>query len=132
MRSFIRLLLPPKTLRALSVVFIAALLLVSCGEKSPVAPTPVPVAACVTNNTGDISFGNRSATVSMDIIWNGVKLTYMSPIAPGATSTPLTAAAGVAHTVLFRVANTSTLACSQASPVLTQCASTTMTCSGGQ
>jgi hypothetical protein len=116
-------------------VVAAALFVVACGQ-SPAAPTPVPppppVAACVTNNTAEIAFGNRSNTITMDIILDGIKMMSISPIAPGATSSYLTVAASVAHTVQFRYTNLSTLACSTASPVFSQCSSQTMTCSGGQ
>lgn len=93
-----------------------------CGGNSstPTAPTPAPVAACVTNNTADVTFENRFSSSSLDIIWDGVKLN-LSPVAPNTTSSSLTVAAGVAHTLLYRYAGTNTTACTQSSPVLAQC-----------
>jgi hypothetical protein len=76
------------------------------------------VPGCQSANTGSIAFRNGSATASQDIVWDGARLITLPP---GVTSGPIVATAGVAHTVQFLVAGTKTLACSQASPVLTQC-----------
>jgi hypothetical protein len=86
------------------------------------------VPSCQTNNTASISFGNRSTTSSQDIVWNGSRV---FTLVPGQTSDPLTVAAGVAHTLQFRVGNTQTLACSTATPILGLCErGLILTCSG--
>lgn len=77
-----------------------------------------PIPACQTQNTGSIAFGNRSATATQRIVWDGG--TYAT-LAPGATSAPLTASAGIAHLLQFVNVGNNTLACSNSSPVLIQC-----------
>lgn len=83
--------------------------------------------ACQRNNTAMIQFGNRSATASHDIIWDGALIFTLKP---GETSSFITTAAGVPHTLRFRVSGTSRLACNDSSPVLTQCDREGTSCSG--
>jgi len=104
-----------------------SLVLISCSE-SPSTPTPA-VQACVTNNSAQITFENRYTSQSIDVIWDGSKLT-LSPLGPGVKSSEVTVSAGVSHTLLFRVAGTSTVACSQSSPNLSQCSSYNYYCPG--
>ena len=77
-----------------------------------------PVPQCQMDDTGSVSFGNRSATAAHDIIWDGIRVFTLTP---GQTSDPIHAAAGVAHTLRIRIANTLSLACNDSSPVLTRC-----------
>jgi hypothetical protein len=100
--------------------------LISCTE-SPTTPTPTQ--ACVTNNSAQITFENRYTSQSIDVVWDGSKLT-LSPLGPGAKSSELTVSAGVSHTLLFRVAGTSTVACAQSSPNLSQCSTYNYYCPG--
>ncbi|HEX7797066.1 MAG TPA: carboxypeptidase-like regulatory domain-containing protein [Vicinamibacterales bacterium] len=87
-----------------------------------------PVPACQSGNTAQISFGNRSATATHRVVWDGVNI---GTIPPGQNIGPITAAAGIPHTLGFFVGTTNTPACSAASPVLTQCdRGRTITCSG--
>lgn len=111
------------------VSLIAIVLTVGCAGKTdtPTAPTPIPVAACVTNNTADITFENRFSSSTLDVIWDGSKLS-LSPLGPGVKSGTITVAAGVAHTLLYRYTNTQTVACTQSSPVLAQCSTFNFWC----
>ena len=104
-----------------------SLVLISC-TTSPTTPTPTPK-ACETNNSAQITFENRYTNQSIDVVWDGSKLT-LSPLAPGVKSSEVTVSAGVAHTLLFNVAGTSTVACSQSSPNLSQCSSYNYYCPG--
>lgn len=95
----------------------------SCTQKAT-APTPM---ACETNNSGTIVFGNRSTSFNYDIVWDGVRI--ITGLAPSATSQPITAAAGVAHTLQFRNASRSDAVACGASPILIRCQETSITCS---
>jgi hypothetical protein len=102
-----------------------ALVLISCSE-SPTAPT---TQLCEKNNSAQITFENRYTSQSIDVVWDGSKLT-LSPLSPGQKSAEQTVSAGVTHTLLFRVAGTSTVACSQSSPNLSQCSTYNYYCPG--
>ena len=110
---------------ALLVSLSVSLVLNSCSE-SPTAPTKQ---ACETNNTAQITFENRYTSQSIDVVWDGSKLS-LSPLGPGQKSAEVTVSAGVSHTLLFRVAGTSTVACSQSSPNLSQCSTYNYWCPG--
>lgn len=77
-----------------------------------------PVPSCRANNTATVTFGNRSASTTQDVIWDGL---YVATLAPGQTSYPFTETAGVQHTLTFLVAGTSKVACSPSALILTQC-----------
>jgi hypothetical protein len=110
------------------IVVACTLGVLSCSKDSnPAAPTPAPVLACVTNNTAQLSFRNGSSTVTMDVVVDGIK-SALSPLAPGVTVGPVTLAAGVAHSVQFRVTNSMYPACSSGAPVLAQCSTQTVSC----
>lgn len=81
---------------------------------------------CQINNTATLTLGNRSATASQTVVWDGSTLFTLTP---GQTAAPITVAAGVAHSLLFRVATTGANACSASAPVLAQCANSVFTCS---
>jgi hypothetical protein len=106
-------------------VLIAALATLSASCRSPKAPS---LLACELNNTGSISFGNRSTSTTYNIVWDGVQI--VSGLAPGVTSPPRDEAAGVAHTLIFRdTLNRSGRGCAQSTPILIKCQSQTLTCS---
>lgn len=112
------------------LIVLVALFAVGCGSSpAPVAPTPVPIVpsipACQSNNTSVVSFGNRSAATTQDVVWDGSKV---STISPGQTSVGITAAAGVAHNLQFRVTNTTLAACATSTPIPIQCGSPVYTC----
>jgi hypothetical protein len=85
------------------------------GNSSPAAPsTP----ACQTDKTAAVSFVNRSQVTLDLVVDNSVMATG---IGPGAAYGPVTLAAGVAHSVQWRVTNTNILPCIPASPVFNAC-----------
>jgi hypothetical protein len=103
-----------------------ALVCSACGsDPTPVAPTPPPAAACQTNNTASAMFKNGSVDTAMDVFWDGNKV---STLTPGQSSTPLTVAAGVAHHLEFRIANTPSPACTDSSPIPATCGMPLYTC----
>jgi hypothetical protein len=108
-------------------IAIVLLAVAAAACRSPKAPTPL---ACETNNTGTIRFGNRSPESSgraYDIVWDGVRI--FEKVAAGATSDPKEEAAGVAHTLTFRVsAGFSGIGCTGGTPILIRCQSQTITC----
>jgi hypothetical protein len=65
----------------------------------------------------------------IDVVWDGSRLS-LSPLAPSQKSAEVTVPAGVSHTLLFRVAGTSTVACAQSSPNLAQCSTYNYWCPG--
>ncbi len=116
-------------MKRLAVAFLVSLslslVLISCSS-SPTAPTKQ---LCETNNTAQITFENRYASQSIDVVWDGSRLS-LSPLAPGQKSAEQSVSAGVGHTLLFRVAGTSTVACAQSSPNLSQCSTYNYWCPG--
>jgi hypothetical protein len=82
--------------------------------------------ACQANDTANVAFGNRSTSTTQDVVWDGFAV---GTLIPGQTSTPpLTVAAGVPHTLIFRIANTSTIACAYLTVVPAQCSTPVYTC----
>ncbi len=79
---------------------------------------------CEKNSTGTVYFENRHGTTTYDIIWDGSKLTTVTP---GNRSDTYTFASGQ-HTLLFRVTNTTTAACTQSTPNLATCSSVFFYC----
>jgi hypothetical protein len=110
---------------ALLVALSLSLVLISCSS-SPTAPSKQ---LCETNNTAQITFENRYASQSVDVVWDGSRLS-LSPLAPGQKSAEQSVSAGVSHTLLFRVAGTTTVACAQSSPNLSQCSTYNYWCPG--
>ena len=81
---------------------------------------------CQTTDTANVSFGNRSTSMSFDVIWDGLQL---GTLAPGQTSSPpLTVAAGTAHNLIFYVAGTKNLGCVYATVLPTVCSTPVYTC----
>ncbi len=105
----------------LAILFSGVLLWVGCpGEKSSTGPvTP----DCQKYNTAKIYFENRSSNSTYDVILDGARI---GSIGTG-QSMSRTVAAGE-HTILFRFANLSSIACSQAHPNLATCACETYYC----
>lgn len=98
----------------------------ACSKDTPTAPTPPPVASCVTNNTAQLAFGNVSAARTYAVLFNGA---LVATLGPGQTTPSAPVAAGVQHTILFTYANTNNqLACNPLTPVLAQCQVQTYTC----
>jgi hypothetical protein len=108
-------------------LLVVALLASACGSQpvQPTPPPPPPVPACQANNTADVSFGNRSASTTQDIFWDGLRV---ATITPGTNSAARTVAAGVAHRLEVRITNTTLPACSASSPIPAVCATPIYTC----
>ena len=106
-------------------LLLMSVLIVSCGSDSD----PLGIGSdCSVNNTATVAFKNSSTTgKNYDIIWDGSKI--VSNLTPGNTSAASTVTAGVTHTVEFKVAGTSTLACSTAYPNYVECTNHTLSCS---
>jgi hypothetical protein len=103
----------------------------SCNGGSCVCPTgysgtrcETKVLSCVTNNTAEVQFSNRSSSATYTIMWDGYIITTL---AAGATSSTYTVASGQ-HTLEFRYSNSSTSACTPSTPVLAQCSSMEFWC----
>ncbi len=112
------------------LVVACALLAMGCGGSSsaPTAPTMAVIPACQTNNTATAYFQNRSSSnLTYDIIWDGTRLASVSP---GQDSAVFTFAAGVPHSLAFRLTNTSSNACSPSTPTLAQCSNMFYSCTG--
>lgn len=105
-------------------VFGVLTMCVACGSDTPTTPAPV-IPACQSNNTASVTFGNRSAATTQDVVWDGNRT---ATITPGQNSTPITVAAGVAHNLQFRITNTTLAACAASSPIPVQCSTPVYTC----
>ena len=80
---------------------------------------------CVTNNTAQIRFTNKSVTnQTYTVLLDGSTITTL---APGTTSDYFTVAAGD-HTFLFKISNTGEAACTQGTPNLAQCSYSDYSC----
>ncbi len=110
---------------------ISVLMSVACGSADstptqPTKPTTPSVPACQLNNTATVTFENRSSSnTTYSLIWDGSTLTTL---APSVKSESYTVAAGVQHTMVFRIANSSNNACTPSTPTLAQCTSSTYWC----
>lgn len=102
-------------------LLLSLLVLAACG-KSPAQPTVEP---CVTNNTAQLAFGNRAQATTHDVFLDGARIVTLTP---GQDSPRQTVAAGVQHTVEFRITNTGIAACQPSTPVLAQCSDRIITC----
>ena len=108
-----------KTIRLLPVITLC--FLSSCFLKDGILKD------CQTKNTAQIYFKNLSTTgKSYDIIFDGANV---ATIAPGGQSSKITITATVTHTLIFKVAGTSTFACSQSTPSIPQCQTQYYSCS---
>ena len=105
----------------LALAFAIIITLDSCFLKKEI------LSDCKLNNTGEVYFVNNSATgKSYDIIWDGTKVATVGPFSQSST---ITVTASISHTLLFRVAGTSTTACSQSTPSVPQCQKWNFSCS---
>jgi hypothetical protein len=98
-----------------------ALLNLNCDDdvNKPTNTTPDPIPDCQKNNTSKVFFINKSTTgKSYDVVWDG---SVFYTLAPNEQSDTMTVAAQIAHSLIFKVAGTNTAACSESSPILTQC-----------
>lgn len=85
------------------------------------------IPSCQTNSTGTVYFLNTSNTNrTYDILWDGV---VWATVTPNGRSSTFTVASGI-HTLLFRVTNTSTQACTPSTPNIAICSNTYYYCSG--
>ena len=83
---------------------------------------------CQVNATGEVYFKNQSNTnKTFDILWDGVKI---ATVAPNQSSAIFTYPANIPHTLVFKVTNTSTEACTPSTPSLTQCKQVYFSCTG--
>jgi hypothetical protein len=100
------------------------LLFAACSS-TPVAPAPV-VPVCQQQNTAELTLRNTSPNnLTFDVLIDNV---LRGTMAVGQTVGPVTVTAGVSHTVVSRVTNTSVIACTS-SPSFAQCSTQTLTCS---
>lgn len=96
------------------------------GSPAAPAPTPPPVAACVSQNTADVTLVNASPSqATYDVLIDNVKKGTLSP----GQSVTYTVVAGVSHAIISQFTNTTVAACSS-SPSFVQCTSQTFTCRG--
>lgn len=122
----------------LAILVSCVTVLVACGDgndnrtftsptppPAPSPPPPPPVPACQANNTASVRFGNRSASTTHTVFWNGLNV---ATLAPGQDSQPIVAAAGVAHRWEVRITNSNLLACAVAMPIAATCSTPLYTC----
>jgi hypothetical protein len=108
-----------------SVLAVVSLLISPACAGSTKSPTS-PASACQTNNTATVTFENRSASgLTYSVVWDGSTWTTL---APSVKSAEYTVAAGVQHTLTFKIANSNELACSTSTPTLAQCSSANYWC----
>jgi hypothetical protein len=97
----------------------------SCKDGNCICPSGYTGSNCETrtceaNQTAQVRFVNKTGTSqTYSVLWDGSVITT---VAPGATSSYYTVAAGQ-HTLLFKIANSNTEACTQSTPVLLACSS---------
>ena len=110
------------------VLLALIVLFAACNGANPVAPTLLAKQpACQTFSTAAVSFANRTTSnTTYDIFWDDSRV---ATVAPSQTSVPITAVAGVTHSLSFRITNTTSAACTPSNPVPTPCAAQTYTCS---
>jgi hypothetical protein len=107
---------------------IAALAMsLACTNSSPTTSTPTTtLQACLVDNTAKITFENRSTSnKTYDIVWDGSRIATLSPTQKSDTYTE---AAGVTHSLQFKVTNSSQVACSTSHPVLVVCSAQNYWC----
>jgi hypothetical protein len=119
-------------MRAFGIVSLVVLV-VGCGSVTPTPTTPTPVAACVTNNSAQVTFENRLAApaTALTVKWDTAMLTtQVGNLQPNTISAQFTATAGVPHTVVFLrdgVAQPVPV-CSPAPITLVQCSTLNIVC----
>jgi hypothetical protein len=110
-------------MRCILIVILAAA--AACSKAAPMAPAPV-LPLCQQQNTAELTLRNTSPnTFTFDVLIDNV---LRGTMAVGQTVGPVTVTAGVQHTVVSRVTNTSVIACSS-TPSFAQCSTNTLTCS---
>jgi hypothetical protein len=107
------------------VLALAALVaLPACNAATPTATATEP--DCEVNNTAKVTFENRSGTSkTYSVLWDGLTT---ATLGPGEKSGQKTVAAGIPHTLLFKVSNTGAVACNLSTPTPAQCSSHTYWC----
>lgn len=112
--------------RLMLSIVVAGMLSACSGNSTPAAPTPPPVAACVSQNTADVTLVNASPTnLTYDVLIDNIS---RGTIGPGQSRT-FTVTAGASHTVLSRFTNTSLTACTSTTSFI-QCTTQALTCRG--
>jgi hypothetical protein len=116
------------------LVFFISLVMAGCSSgttpltsttTSSSSTTTTSALPCETNDTAGVVFQNLSTTnLTFDVIWDGAKITTLSP---GSWSAPYTVASG-AHTLTFKIANTNQVACSFGTVNVAQCKYYTYPC----
>ena len=110
--------------KLISIILIAgflALINLNCDDdiNTTSNTTPVPIPDCQKNNTSKVFFINKSTTgKSYDVVWDG---SVFYTLLPNEQSDTMTVSAQIAHSLIFKVAGTNTIACSESNPILTQC-----------
>jgi len=114
--------------RALITAVLAAVTIVSLpacsGSLSTLTAPTEP--GCQTGNTATVYFESRSVSNrTYDILLDG---SQVAAVGPAQNSNLFVVAAGVQHTVLFRLSNTGIAACAELTPVFAQCANQIVGC----
>ena|SRR5690349_12491283 len=110
------------------LLVVVALLAAACGGSpaAPSTPPPPPIAACVSQNTADVTLVNASPSqATYDVLIDNVKKGTLSP----GQSATYTVVAGVSHAIVSQFTNTTLAACSS-TPSFVQCSSQSLTCRG--
>ncbi len=99
---------------------VAVVMSLACSSSSnPLSTSPNTLPSCQVNNSAEVSFLNKSVhNTTYDIIWDGV---FMTTLRPTERSEEYTVTAGVAHTLRFRITNSSQDACTISHPSLIVC-----------
>ena len=112
----------PTRTQGVIVALVGVLLCAACGG-NPATPTVI-VPECQQNNTAELRLGNASANnYTFDVLIDNVR---RGSLAVGQSMT-LTLTAGIAHTVISQVTNTTIVACTS-SPSFAACSTQTLTC----
>ena len=107
--------------RVSRAVLMASVALAACSGGE--APPP----ACQAGNTAEVGFRNNNASKVYQVRWDGLPIGTLNP---GTTGLNRTVSAGTPHTVIFRIANTTTDACAPSNVNLSQCTSSVFSCAG--
>jgi len=119
-------------MNSLAALLAACAVLAACGggSDSPTTPsnaTPPP-RTCETNNTGEITFENRSNSgATYAVIWDGFRLA--GTIAPGQTTQPMTVPAGE-HRAAVIFTHNGHYACGPTTITIERCVARNMACNG--
>jgi hypothetical protein len=102
-------------------IIVAATMVGCSGSSSPAAPTPPPTPACQANHTASVTFRNIGGG-TVDVLWDGF---VIGTLGAGQSGLTRTVAANVAHSLNYRLTNTTRLLCATSNPVPVECGDTT-------